>query len=213
MFDDSSTLFILAIIAGVILYKLYSLLGQREEGEVYPYKGQQTNGEVVIDLGAGNYSTEPDTELSSKKLKTLIDEIKLINNKFTLKHFLKGANNAFEMIISSFNDGDKKSLKDLTTREVFKEFEKDINSRKRKNRFPHRTIVSIKSANLVSGKIEKNMVKLSVEFITEQIFVEKDIEGIVIEGDPSYIEEMKDVWTFQKNIKSSSPVWLLESTS
>ena len=47
-------------------------------------------------------------------------------NNFNHREFLDGAKKAFEIIISSFNNGDKKTLKNLVSKDVYSAFEKAI---------------------------------------------------------------------------------------
>ena len=49
------------------------------------------------------------------------------------KQFLKGAEAAYEQIITYFANGDKKSLKGLLGKELFTDFEEVIDDRKKKN--------------------------------------------------------------------------------
>ena len=48
-------------------------------------------------------------------------------NSFNHREFIEGAKKAFEIIISSFNNGDKKTLKELVSKDVYLAFEKAIN--------------------------------------------------------------------------------------
>ena len=42
--------------------------------------------------------------------------------------------------------------------------------------------------------------------------VGKNTSGEIVEGDSKKIKRQKDSWTFSKDIKSSSPNWLLVAT-
>ena len=69
-----------------------------------------------------------------KYLLYLDNELKLENvykkvNNFNHKQFLDGAKKAFEIIITSFNNGDKKTLKNLVSKDVYSAFEKAIDEK------------------------------------------------------------------------------------
>ena len=54
--------------------------------------------------------------------------------------------------------------------------------------------------------------EISVSFVGEMTSVVKNSSGEIVEGDSKQIKRQKDIWTFSKDIKSSSPNWLLVAT-
>ena len=54
----------------------------------------------------------------------------------------------------------------------------------------------------------------------EEVLVDKEIISITLkitseqfkDNDESTVTKKQDMWTFQKNIKDNSPIWLLSST-
>ena len=50
-------------------------------------------------------------------------------SNFDHKQFLDGAKKAFEIIITAFNNGDKKTLKNLVSKDVYDAFEKAIDQK------------------------------------------------------------------------------------
>ena len=54
--------------------------------------------------------------------------------------------------------------------------------------------------------------EISVSFVGEMTSVVKNSTGEIVEGDFKQIKRQKDIWTFSKDIKSSSPNWLLVAT-
>ena len=74
-------------------------------------------------------------------------------------------------------------------------------------------MISFDSAEITNAKITKNdLVKITVKFISEQVNLLKNKDGEIIEGDEQYIQNITDVWTFERSITSASPNWLLTST-
>ena len=55
--------------------------------------------------------------------------------------------------------------------------------------------------------------RVSVLFETEQIKVLKDKKGKIIDGDHENTILVKDLWTFEKEIKSKDINWKLVETS
>ena len=181
------------IFAGVaifLIYRLRSVLGKRT--------GYQKNTTVT------NQSPKP-TENEKKEIPSLKDnEIKLslayenLDN-FDHKSFLDGAKNAFEIIITAFNQGDKKTLKPLVSKNVYNAFEKAIDEKTNDPTYQFYSLVieGVENAEIVDG-----LIKITLRFVSEQFKNE----------DESSIIKKHDIWTFEKSVNSSSPLWLLSST-
>ena len=125
------------------------------------------------------------------------------------KQFLKGAEIAYENIITAFSKGDKKSLNTLLTKNMSNNFTSAIEERNAKKIKSELTFVGVKSST--KEKFEKTAEALffTVKFVSEIISVKKDINNKVIEGDPDKIKTVIDHWKFTKKISSSSPNWYL----
>ena len=120
-------------------------------------------------------------------------------NNFDHKQFLDGAKKAFEIIITSFNNGDKKTLKDLVSTDVYNAFENAINNNKNN---PSSQFYSLVIDGIKEAKVEDNVISISINFISEQML--NNDEGKIIKN--------KDTWTFEKPVNSSSPKWILTQT-
>ena len=129
------------------------------------------------------------------------------------KQFLKGAEIAYEKIIISFAKGDKKLLKPLLEKEMFKRFSEVIDERKNKHLKYETTFIGIKSAKILEFKKIENIYKVTVNFVSEIITCVKDKNNKVIEGNPDIIKTVNDVWRFSKNMWSQDPTWYLVDTS
>ena len=55
-------------------------------------------------------------------------------------------------------------------------------------------------------------VQISIKFVSDLITATLDEEGRVIDGDPSEIQEITDVWTFERPVNSRDPNWRLVAT-
>ena len=90
------------------------------------------------------------------------------------KQFLKGAEAAYEQIITSFAKGDKKILKTLLTKSMFSRFSDVIDSRNKKQIKYETTFIGIKSAKILEFKKIENIYKVTVNFVSEIITCVKD---------------------------------------
>ena len=181
---------VFAVIAIFIIYRLRSVLGKRT--------GYQKN------LTTNQYSEEKKEQIKKNTPQLKDNEQKLLKiyesvENFDHKSFLEGAKRAFEIIISAYNQGDKKTLKGLVSKDVFSAFEKAINN---ENNNPSSQFYSLVIDGVEDAKLENNIVKITLRFTSEQFT--NDDENTVI--------KKQDLWTFEKKADSKSPEWILPST-
>jgi len=128
------------------------------------------------------------------------------------EQFIKGAEAAYEMIITSFAKGDKKTLKPLLNKEIYQNFSDEIDHRKKENLKSELTFVAVKSAKIKNFEKKDNIYTFTVNFVSEIITCKKDKNNKVVEGNPDIIKTVNDVWKFSKNMWSSNPNWYLVET-
>ena len=186
---------LLAMIAGFIVLRLRGILGRRTGhkkkiiGDPFSEKVKQRNTEKKV------------VNLSSSKLDDIAKE-----------QFIKGAKAAYEMIITSFAKGDKKTLKPLLNKEIYQNFSDEIDHRKKEKLKSELTFVGVKSAEIKNFEKKDNIYIFTVNFVSEIITCKKDKNNKVIEGNPDIIKTVNDVWKFSKNMWSSNPNWYLVET-
>ena len=129
------------------------------------------------------------------------------------KQFLKGAEVAYEQIITYFAKGDKNSLKPLLEKKMFNRFSEVIDERKNKQLKSETTFIGFKSTKILEFKKIENVYKVTVNFVSEMITYVKDKNNQIIEGNPNTIKTVNDVWRFAKNMWSEDPTWYLIDTS
>jgi len=129
------------------------------------------------------------------------------------KSFLKGAEIAYEQIITSFAKGDKKSLKGLLEKNMFERFSEVIDERKNKQLKYETTFIGLKSSKILEFKKIENIYRVTVNFVSEIITCVKDKNNQIIEGNPDSIKTVNDVWKFSKNMWSQDPTWYLVDTT
>ena len=187
---------LLAMFAGFIILRLRNILGRRTGHQERPTSRYFPRG----------METLQDIENNEAIRKNNVDEE-------AKKQFLKGAEIAYEQIITSFAKGDKKSLKSLLGKNLFNDFAKVIDERKNKQLKYETTFIGIKSAKVLEFKKIENVYKVSVNFVSEIITCVKDKNNKVIEGNPDTIKTVNDIWKFSKNMSSQDPTWFLVETS
>ena len=93
---------------------------------------------------------------------------------------MKGAEIAYETILTSFAKGDRAKLKTLLTPDMADNFEQAIISREKDKIKSDFTFIGIKESNLENTKI-KNEFFASVKFVSEVISIKKDKDDKIIE--------------------------------
>ena len=187
---------LLAMIAGFIILRLRNILGRKTGHQGKPTGGYFPRGmEVLKDI-------ENNEAIKSGNID---EEVK--------KHFLKGAEIAYEQIITSFATGDKKSLKTLLGKNLFVDFSQVIDERQKKQLKYETTFIGLKSSKVLEFKKIENIYKVTVNFVSEIITCVKDKNNQIIEGNPDTIKTVNDVWKFSKNMWSQDPTWYLVETS
>ena len=186
---------LLAMFAGFIILRLRNILGRKTGHQGKPMNRYFPRGTVLKDI-------ETNLDIKSGNVD---EEAK--------KQFLKGADLAYETIITSFAKGDKKSLKTLLGKDLFTDFAEVIDEREKKQLKYETTFIGLKSTKILEFKKIENIYKVTVNFVSEIITCVKDKNNKVIEGNPEVIKTVNDVWGFSKNMWSHNPTWYLVETS
>ena len=181
---------IFAAIAVFLIYRLRKVLGKRT--------GHQTQISENHNITKNNKPPQnniPQLKDSEQKLSSIYEA----EESFDHKSFLEGAKKAFEIIITAFNKGDTNTLKGLVSKDVFVAFKKAIDD---KTNNPDYQFYSLVIDGVEDAKLEHDIMKITLRFISEQ-FINNDENSVV---------KKQDIWTFEKKIKSTNPIWILSST-
>ncbi len=230
-FFDFGTIFFL-VAAVVIFFQLRNVLGRRTGNERPPFdpytasrsrdKDAAKPSENVVSLprkrapgdapapdayAAIDAFAKPDTDLN-KGLRAIKDG----DPSFDPKGFVDGAKMAYEMIVMAYADGDRKTLKNLLSKEVYDGFVAAIGERESKSEKIQSSFVGIDKADIVSAEMKGGEAHVTLRIVSELISATRDKAGTVIDGDPETVAEVKDVWTFARDTRSRDPNWKLVAT-
>ena len=185
---------LLAMIAGFIFLRLRGILGKRTgfEGKA-PAQFQEILKNANL-------------EKKIKNTETFDEEAK--------KEFLKGAQIAYETIITDFSDNDNKltTSKPLLNKEIFNQFNEALKERSNRGHYAEITFIGINSATIKEHKKIDKILNVTVEFIAEVITCIKDKDKKIISGDPEKIKKIYDTWVFSRDTTSVNPNWQLVNT-
>ena len=182
---------LLAMIAGFIFLRLRGILGKKTGFEE--------------DINSSFPHEAPPVKQATDTNANIFDE----NAK---KEFVKGAKIAYETIITNFAKGKLIDIKSLLDKSVYQQFEEAIKDRENKKLSSETTFIGINSAEIKEHQQNKNMIEVTVEFVSEIISCVKDKDNKVVSGDPEKIKKVLDIWKFSKDSRSSNPNWFLIDT-
>jgi predicted lipid-binding transport protein (Tim44 family) len=228
---DIYTIIFLAL-AVFIFLRLRSVLGQRTGRERPPYDPYSARDAVrparekVVALPnrspeAAQKPAEPAVAPTERwkgiaetgsPVAAGLDAIVAAEPEFDAKHFLTGARGAYEMIVTAFAEGDRKSLKNLLSRDVYEGFEAAINDREKKGNKVETRFVAIESADITAAEMRGRTAQVTVRFVSQLVSVTRDSKDNVVEGNPDKVTDVTDVWTFARDVSSRDPNWKLVAT-
>ncbi len=231
---DIYTIIFLAL-AVFIFLRLRSVLGQRtgrERPPYDPYAGREpvrpaTENVVALPsrkpeaaVATAAAPAEPVEPVDRWKgvaapgsaLATGLDAIFAAAPDFDAKHFLTGARAAYEMIVNAYAEGDRRTLKNLLSREVYEGFETAINDREKRGDTAESRFVSIDNAEITAAEVRGRNIQATVRFQSKLVSVTRDKAGTVIDGNAEKVTDVTDVWTFARDVSSRDPNWKLVAT-
>ena len=211
---------ILAMIAIFIINRLRNVLGKKTGNESDIVEKFTQRKSAFKESEPDSISDEKVTKLdhkiektfhSNKKINSVINEIIKLDNNFEINSFFEGAKKAFEFILTEYSNNNLKVLEKLVNKNIYKEFENQINLRTDKNEELEITVISVKNPEIKSVNLEKKYTAyFKLLFNSEQVQITKNSKGDIIDGDSNQILQIKEIWTFSKNLKSKDPNWTLE---
>jgi len=232
-FFDLPTLIVIGL-AIVFLFRLRSVLGTRTGNERTPLQRQR---EAAAKSGEENVvqmrprpveaNTDENAERQARKLASEIEQFSLGNAEtaaglkaiaeadptFTPKSFVEGAKAAYEMIVTAFAQGDRKTLKNLLDKDVYDGFEGVIAAREAAGQKVDFTFVGLPKIEIADAELDKRNALLTLRFHAEVVSATRDKAGTLIEGNADQVKTIADEWTFARNPKSRDPNWKLVATS
>src|SRR3712207_7405671 len=66
--------------------------------------------------------------------------------------------------------------------------------------------------SISDAEVDGRTVRVSVRFTSDLISATRNKAGQVVEGDPTAVQNVRDVWTFARDATSRDPNWKLVAT-
>ncbi|WP_342359973.1 Tim44/TimA family putative adaptor protein [Terrarubrum flagellatum] len=229
---DVTTLIFLGL-AVFVIWRLWAVLGQRPDSPPFDPRARRDappsgpapgapNGNVIPLPGARAPETprapanDPErwrgVADAGSALARGLDAVAAADPSFNAESFSQGARAAYEMIVTSFSRGDRATLKNLLSKDVFEGFSAAIADRESKKHTAETTFVSIDEAKIVEAELKDRQAQATVRFVSKIISVTRDAAGAVVDGAGDKIVEVTDIWTFARDVRARDPNWVLIAT-
>jgi predicted lipid-binding transport protein (Tim44 family) len=222
---------IYAIVAAGLVFWLRSVLGTRRNDDppprVNPFTvrpetttASATDSRPATALPApssaaapGDFSTglERNMAIGSQAQQGLMD-IARADASFSLPHFLRGAQDAFAMVVEAFAAGDRETLQGLLSADVYNAFCRVLDMRAQSGENASVEIHAIRRAEVVNAELDKRMAHITVKFVADETSLLRDRDGKLLAGHPERVTEAVDIWTFARDIRSREPAWMITET-
>lgn len=210
---------IFAVIAGLLVLRLRSVLGRRTGTEQRrdpfnpPAPGDKPADKIVPLPPRSRLAPLPAPAAGAPVPLSLgLERLKAADKSFDEQAFLGGARSAFEIIVNAFAKGDTAALQPLLSPTVFASFNEAIRTRQAQHETHETNLVSIKTMDIAEAGLEGELAQVTVKFVSDQVNATRGADGAVIEGNPDQVEEKTDLWTFARSVRSRDPNWLLVAT-
>jgi predicted lipid-binding transport protein (Tim44 family) len=231
---DFYTIIFLAL-AVFIFARLRSVLGQRTGRERPPYDPYSARDAAKPVTGPDKVVTLPDKTGEKSPVRITqpeepaadrwagiteagtaiavgLDAIAKAEPDFDGRHFLQGAKGAYEMIVTAFAEGDRKTLKNLLAKDVFDGFAQSITERETRGETVESRFVSLDKAEITHAEVKGTAAQVTMRFVSQLITATRNKAGEVISGSPDRVTSVTDVWTFARDVGVRDPNWKLVST-
>jgi predicted lipid-binding transport protein (Tim44 family) len=199
-------------VAVFLILRLRSVLGKRVGFEKTPIpQGQMQGFATGPILDSRPIPPPPGTRAVPDPRSALGERLMEIVNadpNFDPPNFLAGAENAFRMIVTAFAAGDRPTLQGLLSASVYQTFDSAITARETAGERHRTEIKSIISATIEDAQLISNQAAIIVRFVSDQVNVTLDSSGKPTTGSEA-VTEITDLWTFERSLKSTDPVWRL----
>lgn len=230
------------VVAIVAIFKLRSVLGSRtgdedervarrrreveerqsqaaKEGKVVSMPRREREEKPVAATVTEMPAAEAGTKIrsmagSNEALSDGLLAILKLDPAFDPDEFLKGAKQAYEMIVTAFAEGNRKVLKDwspaprrgdppLISQSVYDAFIDVIAEREARGEQIDQSFVGFSKADIIEAEVARGIATMTVRFVSQLISATRNRSGVVIDGDASRVKDMTDIWTFSRDISTA----------
>mgnify|MGYP001810336753 CR=1 FL=1 len=196
-----------AVVAVVVLGRLYQVLGRKTGAEPPPpgQRGMQKApaGPARRDMADDGPLVDDDADARPAPMPETsgvpgVATLQAADPSFSPSGFMAGARMAYEMIVTAYAEGDRDQLRNLLNGVVFEAYDQAITARAASGEAAPE-LVRLISADLAGAEIDGRMAEVSVAYRAE---LAHGANGIRVTNER---------WTFEREIGSRDPNWRLSA--
>jgi predicted lipid-binding transport protein (Tim44 family) len=209
---------ILAMIAGFLALRLYSVLGKRTGHEQEPaLRPAEDRAKVTV------LQPRPATEIAGDSVRLAeglvasgaemgVRALIAADRSFDVPQFVDGAKSAYRMVLEAFWRGDRDELAWLCDGDVRASFDEAIAAREAEGHVLDNRLVRIEKAQIVEASVDGRIAQVALKFEADIAAITRDKDGNVVAGSMTDAVGTNDIWTFTRDIRSADPNWKLSET-
>ena len=209
---------ILAMIAGFLALRLYSVLGKRTGHEQEPaLRPAEDRAKVTV------LQPRPATEMSGDSVRLAdgliapgaemgVRALIAADRSFDVPQFVDGAKSAYRMVLEAFWRGDRDEIAWLCDDDVRASFEEAIAAREAEGHVLDNRLVRIEKSRIVEASVDGRIAQVALQFEADIAAITRDKDGNVVAGSMTDAIGTNDIWTFTRDIRSADPNWKLSET-
>lgn len=191
------TMLIFAVLAAVVLYQLYAVLGRRV--------GRQPEDAVrAPTLARPDAADLKPREQDEAPAPVGLAAVRARDPNFDTARFLQGATQAYEMIVRAFAAAERETLARLVSPVVMEGFDKALKTRQAEGRTESVEFSHAPRADLERIDVTGDLARAVVRFLAEFRSRTKGPEGEAVDD-----RRTAELWTFERKLSSRDPNWLL----
>ncbi len=150
--------------------------------------------------------------IENKTAENIMLDIARMDKGFDIDFFFQAAQDSFVMVVEAFSAGDRETLRDLLDAPVYKIFEAAITAREQAGEKQLTEIQAMRKVEIIEAKLSGRAASVTLRFRADEVSWTKNAAGEIISGHETRITEMRDVWTFTRDLRSRDPRWLISET-
>jgi len=213
----NSSLIQLLVLAGIAIFlilKLRSVLGTRDGFEKPAVTAEGPSPRTRFEVIDGGPDRDITDNTSDSAAAAALAAMKSAEPSFNVTDFLKGARQAYEMILMAYDKGDLARIRAFLGEDVLATFSAAISERENQGLKVDSTFAGVREMSLTEATFDpaSKTAEIAVRFSGELTRTVRDKSGVVIEGGPSAIIRQRDTWTFSRRMGAGDPNWQLTAT-
>lgn len=229
MADIPADIILYALVAAGLIFWLRSVLGTRHGDERQRPNPFVSSGEHKAEEATAasrsplndqdevieqeSYDPFSDKEIiPDESVQQRLLELRKSEPDFDPQAFASNAEEAFIMIVQAFARGERDTLRELLSADVYDAFENEITDREKRGETTTTEVQAIRNTQITDCRLDGGMAFITLKVHAEETCVISDEEGNTISGNANRPTEVIDLWTFGKKLRSRDPVWYLYKT-